>query len=130
MVPVPFRSAAEDASCDYPLLLTTGRVAVHHNAGSMTRRSPLLLEREPELFVEINPDDAACLKVAGGDIVTVTTLRGETEALARLTDRVKKGVVFMPFHFPGTNILTAEITDPEAKIPEFKVSACRISRRD
>ena len=90
----------------------------------------MLLEREPELFVEINPDDAACLKVAGGDVVTVTTLRGETEALARLTDRVKKGVVFMPFHFPGTNILTTEITDPEAKIPEFKVSACRISRRD
>ncbi|OYV07905.1 MAG: formate dehydrogenase, alpha subunit, partial [Methanosaeta sp. ASP1-2] len=116
LVPVPFRPAAEDASGDYPLLLTTGRVAVHHNAGSMTRRSPLLLEREPELFVEINPDDAACLKVAGGDVVTVTTLRGETEALARLTDRVKKGVVFMPFHFPGTNILTTEITDPEAKI--------------
>jgi Molydopterin dinucleotide binding domain. len=43
---------------------------------------------------------------------------------------VKEGVVFMPFHFPGTNVLTQETTDPEARIPEFKVSACRISRRD
>ena len=47
-----------------------------------------------------------------------------------LLDSIKKGVVFMPFHFPGTNILTSEVTDPEAKIPEFKVSACKISRRD
>jgi formate dehydrogenase major subunit len=36
----------------------------------------------------------------------------------------------MPFHFPGTNRLTSEATDPEARIPEFKVSACRIVRRD
>ena len=130
IVPVPYRPAAEDASWDYPLILTTGRVAVHHNAGSMTRRSPSLIEREPDLFVEINTADAARLKVADGDVVTVSSLRGEAEALARLTDRMKKGVVFMPFHFPGTNILTTEATDPEARIPEFKVSACKISRRD
>jgi formate dehydrogenase (coenzyme F420) alpha subunit len=38
-------------------------------------------------------------------------------------------VVFMPFHFPGTNVLTSDARDAEAKIPEFKVSACKISRR-
>ncbi len=130
IVPVPYRPAAEDASWDYPFVLTTGRVAVHHNAGSMTRRSPSLIGREPDIYVEINTADASRLKVADGDEVTITTPRGETEAYARLTDRVKRGVVFMPFHFPGTNILTTEITDPEARIPEFKVSACKISRRD
>jgi formate dehydrogenase major subunit len=105
-------------------------VAVHHNAGSMTRRSPSLISREPELYVEMNAADAAKLKVADGKIVIVATPRGETEASARITEGVKRGVVFMPFHFPGTNMLTQEITDPEARIPEFKVSACRISRRD
>ena len=60
----------------------------------------------------------------------MTTLRGHAAAKARLTDRLKPGVLFMPFHFPGTNILTTEITDPQARIPEFKVSACRVSRRD
>ncbi len=130
IVPVQYRPAAEDASWDYPFVLTTGRVAVHHNAGSMTRRSPSLIERDPELFVEINTADAARLKIADGDEVLVTSLRGETSAKARLTDKVKRGVVFMPFHFPGTNKLTSEVTDPEAKIPEFKVSACKISRRD
>ncbi len=130
IVHVPYRPAAEVASWDYPFILTTGRVAVHHNAGSMTRRSPSLISREPDLYVEINTADAARLKVADGDEVTITTPRGETEAYARLTDKVKRGVVFMPFHFPGTNILTTDITDPEARIPEFKVAACKISRRD
>ena len=129
IVPVMFRPAAEDANWEYPLILTTGRVTVHHNAGSMTRRSPSLIEREPDIFVEINTVDATRLKVAEGDEVMITTPRGETTAVARLTDRVKRGVVFMPFHFPGTNILTSDVTDPEARIPEFKVSACKISRR-
>jgi formate dehydrogenase major subunit len=130
IVPVSYRPAAEDTSRDYPFILTTGRVAVHHNAGSMTRRSPSLLEREPDLFVEINTKDAARLRVKDGEEVTVTSPRGETVARARITDSIKRGVVFMPFHFPGTNILTSEVTDPEARIPEFKVSACKISRRD
>ncbi len=130
IVPVPYRPAAEGPGGDYPLVLTTGRVAVHHNAGSMTRRSASLISREPELFVEINTADAQRLRIADGDMVIVTTARGEAQATARLTERVKRGVVFMPFHFPGTNILTTEAADPEARIPEFKVSACRIVRRD
>jgi formate dehydrogenase (coenzyme F420) alpha subunit len=130
VMPVCYKPAAEDVSWEYPFVLTTGRVTVHHNAGSMTRRSPSLMEREPELFVEINTADASKLRIADGDEVMITTPRGKTTALARLTDRVKRGVVFMPFHFPGTNVLTADFTDPEARIPEFKVSACKISRRD
>ncbi len=130
IVPVAFRPAAEEAGRDYPFLLTTGRVAVHHNAGSMTRRSPSLISREPELYVEMNQEDAAGLDVGEGDEVKIATARGQTAAYARLTDRLKRGVVFMPFHFPGTNILTTDAADRVARIPEFKVSACRISRRD
>ena len=130
IVPVQYRPAAETVSSEYPFVLTTGRVAVHHNAGSMTRRSPSLQKREPDLFLELNPKDAQQLDVADGDEVTVASLRGEAVAVARLTDGMKRGVVFMPFHFPGTNILTSEFADSEARIPEYKVSACKITRRD
>lgn len=130
IVPVPYRPAAEGGSPEYPFLLTTGRIALHHNAGSMTRRSPSLIGRAPDLFVEINPADAEKLGIGDGDLVAVSTERGEAEAAARLTEGMKRGVVFMPFHFPGTNILTTEAADPEARIPEFKVSACRLVRRD
>jgi len=96
----------------------------------MTRRSPSLQKREPDLFLEVNLKDAQELDVADGDEVTVASGRGETVAVARLTDGMKRGVVFMPFHFSRTNILTSEFTDDEAKIPEFKVSACKITKRD
>ena len=49
-----------------PILLSTGRIVVHYNSGSMTRRSPSLQERDFELYVEINPEDAAELKVRHG----------------------------------------------------------------
>ena len=130
IVPVQYRPPAEPISSGYPFILTTGRVAVHHNAGSMTRRSPSLQKREPDLFLEINLKDAQEVDVADGDEVTVASSRGETVAVARLTDGMKRGVVFMPFHFPRTNLLTSEFTDDEAWIPEFKVSACKITKRD
>ncbi|MDD4448995.1 MAG: formate dehydrogenase subunit alpha, partial [Methanothrix sp.] len=120
------RPAAEQTSDKYPLLLSTGRIVVHYNSGSMTRRSPSLLERDFELYVEINPQDAAELKVHQDDIVKVKTIRGETEARARVTEKVKQGMVFMPFHWQGTNIITSDALDPVAKIPEYKMAACRI----
>jgi formate dehydrogenase major subunit len=120
------KPAAEQTSEIYPLLLSTGRIVVHYNSGSMTRRSPSLLERDFELYVEINPKDAAELKVHHDDIVKVKTIRGETQARARVTEKVKPGMVFMPFHWQGTNIITSDALDPVAKIPEYKMAACRI----
>jgi len=120
------RPAGEQISPEYPLLLSTGRIAVHYNSGSMTRRCPSLLERDFELYVEINPENAALLKVGHGDLVKVKTLRGETQARARVTEKVKLGMVFMPFHWQGTNIITSDALDPVAKIPEYKMAACRI----
>jgi formate dehydrogenase (coenzyme F420) alpha subunit len=120
------RPPAEETSPEYPILLTTGRIVVHYNSGSMTKRSPSLLERDCELYIEISPEDADLLRVRDGEMVMVTTRRGETEARARVTDKVKPGVAFMPFHWQGTNIITSSALDPVSKIPEYKVAACRI----
>jgi formate dehydrogenase (coenzyme F420) alpha subunit len=117
---------AEETSDDYPILLTTGRIVVHYNSGSMTRRSPSLQERDFELYIEINPEDAAKLNVRNDGLVMVKTRRGETEAKARVTEKVKPGVVFMPFHWQGTNLITSDALDPVSKIPEYKMAACRI----
>jgi formate dehydrogenase alpha subunit len=120
------RPAAEEISPEYPILLSTGRIVMHYNSGSMTRRSPSLLERDFELYVEINPTDAEKLNVRHGDMVKVKTVRGEAEACARVTEKVKPGMAFMPFHWQGTNIITSDALDPVAKIPEYKMAACRI----
>lgn len=119
----------EQVSAEYPILLTTGRIVLHYNGGSMTMRSVSLEERESELYIEINPEDAARLKIADGDMVVVTTRRGEAEARARVTEKVKPGVAFMPFHWHGTNIITSDALDPVSKIPEYKMAACRIEAK-
>ena len=119
----------EATSPEYPILLTTGRIVVHYNSGSMTLRCASLQERDPELYVEMNPKDALQQEINAGDMVAVITRRGQAEARVRITEKVKPGMVFMPFHYHGTNILTSDALDPVAKIPEYKMAACRIESR-
>jgi formate dehydrogenase major subunit len=127
-IPVEHQSPVELPDDEYPLLLTTGRVVMHYNAGAMTRRSDSLLKRSPELFVEINPTDAQKLSITADEQVKVSTRRGDTIARVNITDKLSPGIVFMPFHFPGTNILTVAALDEKSKIPEFKVAACKITK--
>ena len=101
---------------------------MHYNAGAMTRRSSALLKRSPELFVEINLADAKKLDIADDEKVKVSTRRGDTVAVAKITSKLSPGTVFMPFHFPGTNALTVDALDETAKIPELKVAACKITK--
>ncbi|MGD2206589.1 MAG: formate dehydrogenase subunit alpha [Anaerolineae bacterium] len=124
--PVQYVTPAEQAGDALPLTLTTGRLAVHYNSGSMTRRSPSLQAQAPALFVELSPADAARLGLNDGETTQVRTARGRATAQVRVTDTVGDGVAFMPFHFEGTNRLTADALDPQAKIPAYKVSACQV----
>jgi anaerobic selenocysteine-containing dehydrogenase len=81
--------------------------------------------------VDINPKDAEALNVKGGDILLLSSRRGEIEAPARITSSVEPGTVFLPIHFgeSPTNVLTnADAFDPLAKIPEFKVSSVKIRK--
>jgi formate dehydrogenase alpha subunit len=132
MMPAEYIPPAEATSDDYPLVLTSGRVVLHYNAGAMTRRTRALQEREPELFVEINPQTAETYGVRASSPkgeqaeALVQTRRGEAKAKVRITRCIPPGVLFMPFHFPEMNLLTNDALDPTAKIPEYKVAACRI----
>ena len=83
-----------------------------------------------EAFVEISLKDAADLGVDDGDMVRVRSRRGEITLKADVTDTIKDGVVFIPFHFSeaAANVLTNPALDPQAKIPEFKACAVQIER--
>ena len=80
--------------------------------------------------MEINPEDASSLGIAGGEMVKVISQRGEIVARAKVTDVSPAGVVFMTFHFAESpaNLLTNPALDPVAKIPEYKVCAARIEK--
>ena len=126
MMPAEYIPPAETTSDEYPLVLTSGRVVLHYNTGTMTRRTKSLQEREPELFVQVNPQTAETFGGREQAEALVTTRRGAAKAKVRITRRIPPGVLFMPFHFPEMNLLTNDALDPTAKIPEYKVAACRI----
>jgi formate dehydrogenase alpha subunit len=127
---VDYKEPAELPDKKYPFILTTGRLMFQYHTGTMTRRVPALERELPTGFVEINTRDAEKLSIAQGEKVKVTSRRGEIEIKALVTDGIRPGVVFIPFHFAecAANELTGRNIDPEAKIPEFKVCAVKVSK--
>jgi predicted molibdopterin-dependent oxidoreductase YjgC len=126
---IHFQEAAELPDEEYPFILTTGRLMFHWHTGTMTRRSEKLEQEVPEAYVEMHPDDAARVGLDGGSRrVRVASRRGEIELVARVTPRIRPGVVFVPFHFAeaAANALTSAALDPIAKIPEYKVCAVSV----
>ena len=63
-----------------------------------------------------------------GGPVRVTSRRGSMVLRARVTPKANPGVVFIPFHFAeaAANLLTIDVLDPQAKIPEYKACAVRV----
>jgi formate dehydrogenase alpha subunit len=115
---------------EYDLLLSTGRVYWHWHTGTMTRRTSILDREVPAGYVEIHPKDAEKLGVRNGQPVRVSSRRGRIQTHALVTEKVKEGSVFVPFHFSeaAANVLTNPAVDPVAKIPEYKVCAVKIEK--
>ena len=129
---IDFKEPAEVPDAEFPFTLTTGRLMFHYHTGTMTRRIPSLNSEVSTGFMEINPQDAKRLGVGDKEKVVVRSRRGEIQIGASITDKVAPGIVFIPFHFAesAANVLTSRALDPEAKIPEFKVCAVNISKKD
>ena len=79
---------------------------------------------------ELNIEDAKKLGVVSGDKVKVSSRRGEIVTEAKVTHRVRPGLIFIPFHFKeaAANVLTNPALDPTAKIPELKVCAAKVEK--
>jgi predicted molibdopterin-dependent oxidoreductase YjgC len=123
-----FKEAAELPDPEYPLLLTTGRIMFQYHTGTMTRRSPKLEQEAPEAYIEMHPDDAETIGLDGHKRVRVSSRRGEIELGVRVTDRIRRGVVFIAFHWAeaAANALTNNALDPVVKTPEYKVCAVKV----
>ena len=125
---ITYKEPAENIDDEYPLILTTGRNMFHFHTGTMSRRSDKLNSEVSKAYIEIHPDDWENISNGVTNRVQVSSRRGEIELEARVTDRIKPGVVFIPFHFAeaAANALTNSAFDPIAKIPEYKVCAVKV----
>ncbi len=102
-LPTLFESIQKrDTAKDYPMVLTTGRLVEYEGGGDESRSNPWLAELQQNMFVEINPTDANNLGIKDGQMVWVEGAeKGKVRVMAMVTERVGKGVAFMPFHFAG-----------------------------
>lgn len=126
-----WRESGDPVANDFPIYLTTGRVVSQYLSGTQTRRIGGLVDIYPEPRVEIHPLLAARNNIADKDWVTITTRRNEMTLRAMVVKTIRPDTVFIPYHWANkqsANLLTHRTLDPRSKIPEYKVSACRIAK--
>jgi assimilatory nitrate reductase catalytic subunit len=126
-----WRESGDPLDERFPVYLTTGRVVSQYLSGTQTRRIGPLVEQYPEPRLEIHPALAGTLGVVDSDWVKLTTRRAFVILQASVVKTIRPDTVFMPYHWPGprsANLLTHRTLDPRSKIPEYKVSACRLER--
>ena len=111
----------------------SGRVVSQYLSGTQTRRIKALVDQYPEPLCEMHPRLAERLGVTDGDLVTVTSRRGDITLPANVVNTIRPDTVFIPYHWPGrksANQLTISAQDPISKIPEYKVCAASVERLD
>lgn len=126
---------AADAS--FPFTLNTGRVRDQWHTMTRTGLSPRLASHLPEPFVEIHPGDAQEHCLADQDFARVTTRYGSCLLKVHVTENQRRGSLFAPIHWHGTNASSARIgelvnpaTDPLSGQPESKATPASIARVD
>ncbi|MEE1751916.1 bifunctional nitrate reductase/sulfite reductase flavoprotein subunit alpha [Streptomyces sp. SP18CS02] len=131
----PHLPAAELPDDDYPFVLNTGRLQHQWHTLTRTGRVATLNKLNPGPFVELHPQDATALGIADGDGVEVASRRGRAVLPAVVTDRVRPGNCFAPFHwndlfgeYLSVNAVTNDAVDPLSFQPELKVCAVSLTR--
>ena len=86
------------------------------------RLIPFYHDHNPMPFLEINPKDAKKLGIASGDLIEVSNDVGKVQALAYVSDAVKRGHTFMIFGQPRGAVgdLLSDHVDPTTTIPYYK----------
>jgi assimilatory nitrate reductase catalytic subunit len=128
-----YRDPVDDASVEYPIYLTTGRVVSRFLSGTQTRRIGPLVAQYPEPRLEIHPRLAEKLRIADGDWTICETRRGSITIRAMVVTTIRPDTVFIPYHWAGpksANRLTVAAQDPISKIPQYKVCGCRVRKAD
>lgn len=131
LTPTPWHPQIEPCNKKFPMMLTTGRMLFHYNAGSMTRRTAITrLHGTKQERLKINPSDAATLNIVSGETIRISSRQDQIEVLAEVSEECNPGLLFMTFHYPETptNRLIAGNADTLTLCPEYKVTAVRVEK--
>ncbi len=133
--PRPHMLPAEMPDDEYPFLLNTGRLQHQWHSMTKTGRIDKLNRLDQEPFAEVHPGDARELGLAAGDQVEIASRRGRAVLPVRISDRVRPGGCFAPFHWNDeqgeyltVNAVTNDAVDADSLQPEFKACAVALRR--
>ncbi|WP_334076867.1 sulfite reductase subunit alpha [Paenibacillus sanfengchensis] len=131
----PYMPPAELPDEEYPYVLNSGRLQHQWHTLTKTGKVPKLMKLNPGPFLEIHPADAARLNIRDGDRVNIASRRGRAVLPAVVTDRVRVGTCFAPFHWNdlfgpdlAVNDLTSDAVDPLSLQPELKYCAVALEK--
>ena len=98
------------------------------NVRAQTRRTANTVWHDEDLL-EIHPSDAELRGIHDGKLVSLASRKGDITLRAKITERVKPGVVYTTFHNPetGANVVTTEYSDWATNCPEYKVTAVQVT---
>jgi formate dehydrogenase major subunit len=148
---VTVQNRSHQVAPNFPIILTSGRLVEYEGGGEETRSNKWLAELQQDMFVEINPADAGPRNIRDGAWVWVDGPENSSKVRvkAMVTERVGRGVAWMPFHFAGwfmgtdqrsrypqgtdpivlgesVNAVTTYGYDPVTFMQETKVTLCQI----
>ena len=80
--------------------------------------------------MEICESDARKLAITDGEKVKVISPVGEVTTIAKITDTLRQGMLFMPVSFPETpvNELFDIVLNPETQAPSLKACSVKIEK--
>ncbi|OYU48126.1 MAG: nitrate reductase [Rhizobiales bacterium PAR1] len=127
MIATPVAASSKLRSAAFPLWLNTGRIRDQWHTMTRTAKTPRLMGHYGEPFCEIHPEDAEAVGVAPASLVWVETAHGQAIARALITERQRRGSVFLPMHWTDqfasrarADALVNAATDPVSGQPGLK----------
>ncbi|AUP77655.1 nitrate reductase [Flavivirga eckloniae] len=135
-IPTGIENTSFKPTEEFPLILTTGRIRDQWHTMTKTGKVSRLKTHYPTPVLEINPVDAYLNKIKEGDITEIKSKNGVVRVRAKVTETIKKGVVFLPMHWGKqlqndlnrANNLTNTEVDPISKEPDFKFTCVSVQK--
>ncbi|HEX5670042.1 MAG TPA: molybdopterin-dependent oxidoreductase, partial [Sulfuricurvum sp.] len=129
LLPLEWIPLQEPTGEKFPIVLNTGRTVEQWHTRTKTGDIGILNDLAPEAWVDINPADASALQVKSGDRLSISSVRGRVDNIVvRVTQTVRQGNVFVPFHFNTQliNQLTPSLFCPKSGEPNYKQTAVQL----
>ena len=130
-----WRPTAEQRDARFPVSLTTGRLRDQWHGMSRTGTLGRLFAHTGEPCVEMHPQELARKHWRAGDLVRVSSRRGELVLPVQASSAVPLAQAFVAMHWgseflagEGVNALTNSSFCPQSKQPELKHTAVRVER--